>query len=30
MWANSHEAEGETRVFYTINLERNHKDKNDE
>jgi hypothetical protein len=30
VWANSHEVEGETRTFYTINLERNYRDKHDE
>ena len=30
IWANEHEVEGETRVFHTINLERNYRDKDDE
>lgn len=29
VWKNEHEDDGDTRVFHTITLERNYKDKND-
>jgi hypothetical protein len=29
VWSNTHQVEGEDRTFYTITLERSHRDKDD-